>query len=316
MSDTNEPVGGLPDGFMRFRLDCSYEGTAFNGWAVQPDMRTVQATIEWALATLCRTPIRLTVAGRTDAGVHAIGQVAHFDCSPAVLAQLRARSHAQIPDLATTILVRLRSLLHRAPDITINGCTLAPTGFDARFSATWRSYRYRVWMGEGLSPLERRYTLQIPESVLDLDEMNQVSRELVGLRDWAGFCRPRPFATTVRELQQFLWERHGQEVIAQLRADAFCYHMVRCLVGALLQVGRGELDRDDIFALLERGRRDNEYPLVPSSGLVLEQVAYPADDELFHRAELTRSKRQLTSSEPTPRPSRSSSGTPGSGPLA
>ena len=188
---------------MRVRLDLSYDGTDFSGWAAQPRLRTVQGTLEAALATVLRLPeVRVTVAGRTDAGVHARGQVVHLDVDDEVLVASAGRSPE--PPL-TTLVRRLNGML--PPDVRVRGATEAPAGFDARFAAIWRRYAYRVADSPAVvDPLTRRHVLAWPRP-LDLDAMNAASAPLTGLQDFAAFCKQRDGATTVRTLRELSWAR-------------------------------------------------------------------------------------------------------------
>ena len=229
--------------------------------------------LEDALGVVLRAPVALTVAGRTDAGVHATGQVAHADL-PA--------------DLDTHWLVRrLARLL--PPDVRVRAVTVAPADFDARFSALRRHYRYRVATTPyGAEPLRARDTLSWPYP-LDLDVVAGASELLLGEHDFAAFCKRREGATTVRALQRLSWERLDDDVVeAAVSADAFCHSMVRSLVGALLDVGRGRRAPDWPAALLRRRERASEVPVAPAHGLTLVAVDYPPPAELAARANATR----------------------------
>ena len=263
---------------MRVRLDLAYDGTAFSGWAAQRGLRTVQGVLEQALATVARTdPPRLTVAGRTDAGVHARGQVAHVDLTPDVAGD-------------RLLLRRLNGLL--APDVRVHRAEAAPPGFDARFSATWRRYRYRVADGaEAVDPLRRADTLAWPRP-LDLVALRTAGQALLGEHDFAAFCRRREGATTVRAVLDLDWERAGDGVLEMtVRADAFCHSMVRSLVGALLAVGEGRRAVDWPADLLRRAERATDVAVAPPHGLCLEEVGYPPDAELAARQQVTRALR-------------------------
>ena len=289
-------VGGV----VRARLDLSYDGTDFSGWAVQPALRTVQGELERALCRVVRGPggsqlapsdLRVTVAGRTDAGVHARGQVAHVDITPDSWERLGGRSTR---DPAQVLRERVSGVL--PDDIVIHSATPAWAGFDARFSALGRRYMYRIADNQaGRDPLTRRYVAWIDRD-LDVGSLNEASATLTGLRDFAVFCRPREGATTVRELKQFSWERvvTGADsglVVATVMADAFCHSMVRSLVGAVTAVGTGKRDLTWLAALAAKDGRDDAVEVSPARGLTLEEVMYPPDDELAERAELTRSRR-------------------------
>jgi tRNA pseudouridine38-40 synthase len=254
-------------------MDLAYDGTDFSGWALQPQRRTVCGVLQDALSRVLREPVVLTVAGRTDAGVHATGQVAHADL-PA--------------DLDPAWLVRrLARLL--PPDVRVRAVTAVPTEFDARFSALRRHYRYRIATApHGAEPLRARDTLTWPHP-LDLDTVRAASRGLLGEHDFAAFCRRREGATTVRELQRLDWTAGpGGVVEAAVSADAFCHSMVRSLVGALLDVGRGRRDTGWPAALLTRGVRSSDVAVAPAHGLTLVAVDYPPAEALAARAETTR----------------------------
>jgi tRNA pseudouridine38-40 synthase len=267
---------------VRLRLDASYDGSGFHGWARQPGLRTVQQVIEEALGRVLRTSTApaLTVAGRTDAGVHARGQVAHLDVPPGAW---------ELP--GETVLRRLARLL--PPDVRVHAISRAADGFDARFSALWRRYTYRVCtQPAGVPPLRRQDTLWYRRE-LDLPRMNDAARACLGEHDFAAFCRRRPGATTVRELLRLDWApaEPGTAVVT-VAADAFCHNMVRALVGALLPVGDGSRPVGWPAQLLAARVRDPAVRVVPPHGLCLEEVGYPAAADLSARAQLTRRVRQ------------------------
>jgi len=287
------PVEG-DGGFLRIRLDLGYDGGPFSGWAVQPGRRTVQGTLEEALALLIRRPVRVTVAGRTDAGVHARGQVVHLDLSAAEWDGLR-RGHDLEPSVA--LLRRLRGALSRvlgplAGAVEVHRARPAPAGFDARFGALWRRYSYRIadaalqW-----DPLLRHNTLWHKEH-LDVARLNAAAAQLLGEQDFRAFCKPREGSTTVRELQRFEFARNPEGVIAvTVQADAFCHNMVRALVGSALRVGEGIEEPDWLKQRLLARERDAKSVLAPPHPLVLEEVSYPDEDGLLARAALTRAVR-------------------------
>jgi tRNA pseudouridine38-40 synthase len=275
-----EKADGHKPAAVRLRIDLAYDGTDFSGWAKQPRLRTVQGELEAALATLLRAPVppQVTVAGRTDAGVHARGQVAHVDVDASAL------GHLQQPAIAR----RLNGLLQ--PDVRIKAVTLAPEGFEARFAALSRRYSYRVADG-WLDPLRRHDTLAHPRP-LDLDAMNTAATFLLGMHDFAAFCRRRVGATTQRTLLELVWRRDDAGVaIARVVADAFCHSMVRALVGALLEVGDGRRDVGWPAAVLAGGKREDAAKVAPARGLTLEEVRYPDDAGLRARTEQTRRRR-------------------------
>lgn len=280
---------------MRVRMDLSYDGGPFNGWALQPGLRTVQGSLEEALALIVRRPVRVTVAGRTDAGVHARGQVAHIDLSEAEWAGL-TRGHEIDP--AAALLRRLRGALSRVLQdetgaIEVHDAGLAPDGFDARFSALWRRYSYRIADGqERWDPVLRRLTLW-HKAALDEGAMNSGAAALLGLQDFRAYCKPREGATTIRELQRLEFVRGSDGVlVANVQADAFCHNMVRALVGSALRVGEGLEKPQWLHERLLAGVRDAKSVLAAPHPLVLEEVAYPSDAELLARAELTRARRE------------------------
>ncbi|AXG14149.1 tRNA pseudouridine(38-40) synthase TruA [Intrasporangium calvum] len=275
---------------VRLRLDLAYEGTAFSGWAAQPGLRTVEGELATAVTTVLRAPapVSLTVAGRTDAGVHARGQVVHVDVEPAALAALPGRSN-RTPEEA--LLRRLGGLL--APDVVVHRVARAPEGFDARFSAQERRYLYRLADADALrDPLRRHDTVWWPRP-LDAERMDEAARSLVGLRDFAAFCKRRDGATTVRTLLEYRWVRLGDGVLAAtVRADAFCHSMVRSLVGAAVAVGEGRRTTSWPAELQQRTQRAADVRVMPAHGLSLEAVTYPPDSELASRAETARARRE------------------------
>ena len=273
----------------RWRLDLAYDGTQFRGWAVQPGLRTVQGTLEHWITLILRLdePAQLVVAGRTDAGVHARGQVAHVD----------------LPDaLDETVGATLAHRLHRVlpPDIVLRDLTRAPDGFDARFSALWRRYCYRLWDAQSHpDPLLRTQVEQVGPP-LDVAAMDAAGATLIGLRDFAAFCKHREGATTIRTLQRLSAARADDacgtiEIWAQ--ADAFCHSMVRCLAGALVAVGSGRRDLDWLARVASRSHRAGDVPALAAAGLTLERVAYPPDDQLAARAVQARNRRDADEHE-------------------
>ncbi|HEV8218961.1 MAG TPA: tRNA pseudouridine(38-40) synthase TruA [Streptosporangiaceae bacterium] len=282
-----------PDpGICRIRLDLSYDGAGFHGWASQPGLRTVQDEVERALATMLGLPaVRLTVAGRTDTGVHARGQVAHTDVPAAqwLAAQGLAAQGlaAQGPATGGPVLRRLAGLL--PPDVRVRAIGPAPDGFDARFSALWRRYSYRVCdESAAADPLRRGDTLFHPRP-LDVSLMNQAAAALAGEHDFAAFCRRREGASTVRALLRLDWQRTAPGLaVATVVADAFCHNMVRALTGALLAVGDGRKPPGWPAGVLAARVRDPAVHVAPAHALCLEEVCYPAPGELAARAAATR----------------------------
>ncbi len=286
---------------VRVRLDVAYDGSGFSGWAPQPGLRTVAGVLGDALTTVLRAtgpvvsdgpgrrvaPRQLVVAGRTDAGVHARGQVAHLDVPVDLLDGLRARDGTSGPP------VLARKLAGVLPDdVVVHEAQVAPPGFDARFSPVSRRYAYRVCDARR-DPLTRSFVLW-HRGGLDVEAMNAAAQTMVGLRDFAAYAKARPGATTVRTLLRFDWQRpdDGPDaglVVAQVEADAFCHSMVRSLVGACLAVGEGRRDPGWPAQVLASRRRASA--VAPPHGLTLEQVVYPPDDRLADRAVQTRARR-------------------------
>ncbi|MCP9620972.1 tRNA pseudouridine(38-40) synthase TruA [Nocardia otitidiscaviarum] len=274
-------VADSEPGAVRVRLDIGYDGTDFIGWARQPGLRTVQGVLEESLSKVLREPVQLTVAGRTDAGVHAEGQVAHFD----------TRAEVDGPRLVH----RLARFLPK--DVRVKAVSFPPAEFDARFSAVRRHYAYRLTTAPyGAEPLQARSVVACRSDV-DLDAMRAASRELLGLHDFAAFCRRREGATTVRELQRFDWERAGDLLTAHVSADAFCWSMVRSLVGAVLAVGEGRRTPEWVAGLLLERERSSAVTVAPAHGLSLVAVDYPSAAELAARNAQTREVRTVPGAE-------------------
>ena len=269
-----EPGGGL----VRVRLDVSYDGTSLHGWARQPGQRTVQAELELGLATVLRHDVDLTVAGRTDAGVHATGQVVHTDLPAGLFAEHQPR-----------LLRRLRGVL--PPDVAVTGARVVSPDFDARFAALARHYVYRLTDADsGPPPLRRADTVGWPRR-LSVPDMRVAAALLLGRQDFAAYCRRREGATTIRTLLDLDVQRDGAVVEVRASADAFCHSMVRSLVGALLAVGEGRRPAGWPASLLTRTTRADDVPVAPAGGLTLVRVDYPDDDQLAARSLVTRAVR-------------------------
>lgn len=276
---------------VRLRLDIAYDGTDFHGWARQTSgVRTVQETIEDALALVLRTPVALTVAGRTDAGVHASAQVAHVEVPEASLDQ------RSIDGDPTKLVRRLAKLL--PTDVRVLNVSEVPATFDARFAALHRSYTYRVTTNTAGALPTRRADTAVWGKPVDVQRMQQAADLLVGLHDFAAFCKPKPHATTIRDVHAFSWqdvstpaEREVYE--ARITADAFCWNMVRALVATCLKVGEGRRDDDWVAQLLTATERSSQVPLAPACGLTLTGVEYPHADAFAARASVTRDRRTL-----------------------
>lgn len=274
---------------MRLRIDLAYDGTDFHGWAGQPGLRTVQGTLEAALATTLRVPDAPVVcAGRTDSGVHARGQVVHVDVEHDDLVASAGRSE---DPPAIALLRRLNGIL--PADVRVRRVAEAAPGFDARFSALWRRYAYRIAdRPETLDPLARRHVLAWGRP-LDEALMNDAAALLVGRHDFAAFCRAREGATSIRTLEHLTWERDAAGLlVATVRADAFCHSMVRALVGCLVAVGEGRRPVAWAGDVLAAEVRDPAVTVVHAHGLTLEEVGYPDDADLAVRAEQTRARRE------------------------
>ncbi|MDH6461030.1 tRNA pseudouridine38-40 synthase [Micromonospora sp. A200] len=269
----------------RLRLDVSYDGTDFSGWAAQPTRRTVAGVLTQTLDLVlgAGTATGLTVAGRTDAGVHATGQVCHLDLPTAVWREHDGR-----------LLRRLARLL--PTDVRVRAMSEVPADFDARFSATFRRYEYRVtdapW---GAEPLRRHDTLAWPKP-LELTALNAAAAGLVGEHDFAAYCRRKENATTLREVTRLDWRRDPDGIlVATVQADAFCQAMVRSLVGAMLVAGDGRRPVAWPASLLSRRERSSEVTVAAAHGLTLVAVGYPDDPaEYARRADLTRRLRVAT----------------------
>ncbi|MEU8107541.1 tRNA pseudouridine(38-40) synthase TruA [Nonomuraea muscovyensis] len=322
---------------VRLRLDLGYDGTDFSGWARQPGRRTVQGEIEQALGRILRLaePPALTVAGRTDAGVHARGQVAHVDLPVAALAELDRNRRTTRPaqpragvggaagdrpgggldgapegvpaeGLPPDVDERLATLVRRLggvlePDVRVHRVCVAPDGFDARFSALFRRYAYRVSDAPGGGDPLRRREVVWHNRPLEPDAMNAAAARLLGEHDFAAFCKKRDGATTIRELQRLRWVRDdGGPLVATVVADAFCHSMVRALVGALLAVGDGRRPVEWPAQVLGRAVRDSGVHVAPAHGLCLEEVGYPPEAELAARAAATRRVRTASAGGDAP----------------
>lgn len=291
---------------VRIRLDLAYEGTDFHGWAAQPGLRTVQGEIEAALSILLRVPATLTVAGRTDAGVHARHQVAHMDVP---VGAWRALAPRRAPEgdtcaISAGLVRRLNSVLGHArarwarahglgeapgSDIVIASASVVSDSFDARFSALSRRYCYRL--SDGIPDPQRRRHLLTVSGSLDIGAMNAGARLLLGEHDFLSYCRPREGATTIRTLKRLEFVRHEGIIECHVAADAFCHSMVRSLVGASLEVGKGKRSPEWMRELLEARSRVAAAPIAPAHGLSLEGVEYPPESEWEARARQARSRR-------------------------
>lgn len=272
----------LPEsGLRRLQIDVAYDGTAFSGWATQPDKRTIQDLVEEAIACISRSSVESVVAGRTDAGVHATGQVIHVD----------------LPETVFTDGLTYRDLRYKLnrildEDVRIMEISDAPEGFHARFSALRRIYTYKIRDdNEVIAPLAR-YDVAPWYRPLDVDLMNKASALVLGHHDFAAFCKFKEGGTTIRTLEKYQWRRDSEGLlIAEVVADAFCYSMVRNLVGAVICVTDGRKDPSWIQELLANKERVSDSLVFPARGLSLTRVEYPSDQELLDRAKVTIGKR-------------------------
>jgi tRNA pseudouridine38-40 synthase len=274
-----EPTLNPESGFIRFRVDFAYDGTRFSGWAKQPGQRTIQGELEKSITGLTRFDVELVVAGRTDAGVHATAQVAHFDLPE------RDKYGKEWGDLA----YRLNRMLDE--DIRIKSILKAPPFFHARFSALRRSYTYKIGDSRNLVNPLLRYDIATWYRDLNLQSMNEASELLLGEHDFAAFCKTGGVGTTIRRLEKFNWRREGELLVADIVADAFCYSMVRNLVGAIVRVGEGRFAPTWVAQVLANRERVSESLVFPARGLTLVGVEYPKDDELAARATITMARR-------------------------
>ena len=271
----------MSDSPTRLRLDIAYDGSEFAGWASQRDQRTVQGELQRVLTHLAGDEIELTCAGRTDAGVHARGQVAHLDAH--ATEQLNAeRINRALPD-----------------DIRVLRVSEVSSDFDARFSAVWRRYSYTVCDDpRGPDPLKRRYQLDVSRE-LDIDAMNEAASALVGEHDFTSYCKLKEHGSTIREILDLAWQRIVNPntgiatAVMHVRADAFCHSMVRSLAGALIPVGEARRGADYPKEALDKRSRDAGVTVMPAHPLVLEEVGYPPGSEWAVRQQRTRTLRTL-----------------------
>jgi tRNA pseudouridine38-40 synthase len=266
------PIGG---GLLRIRMDVAYDGAGFSGWARQPGLRTVHAELASAVERVLRIrQPRIVVAGRTDTGVHATGQVCHLD--------LPAQAWPGGPAARR----RLNAVL--PPDIRVLAAHEAPAHFDARFSARFRRYEYLI-SDSGLLDPRARGSVLVSRRRLDSDLMHVAGQALVGEHDFAAFCRARPEASSVRTVLELSVERRDDPrdpelLVVGIAADAFCHSMVRSVVGALMAVGEGRLPGAALAEILAAGRRVPQFATAAAHGLVLVEVGYPPVEELAAQA--------------------------------
>ena len=272
-----KPALNPESGFRRLRIDLAYDGTNFAGWAKQPEQRTLQGSIEEVLARVLRIPVKTVVAGRTDAGVHAAGQVVHVDI-PNNLAPSRYRPDEELLDFEH-FKFRLNQMLDA--EIRILEVRAAPTNFDARFSASARHYRYKLLDGNQDLPPLQRFDAATWFRPLDIELMNRASATLLGKHDFSTFCRYREGGRRLRTLLKFNWIRNPQGfVICEISADGFGWNMVRNLVGAAVCVGEGRFPPGWMNEILTQTTRVSDSYVFPARGLTLVRVDYPDPAEL------------------------------------
>ena len=277
-----------------YKLTIAYDGTRYQGWQRIGNGQSIQGKIEAVLSEMTGHKVEIHGAGRTDAGVHARGQVAHVDLDEHQRARVLARRANDQRDPVGRLADKLRGVLGPYADVDVRAVARAAEGFDARFSAVWRRYEYRIADDvSGYDVFERNRTTRL-RGVHDVDRMNDAASRLIGLHDFAAYCKPREEATTIRTLLEYAWRRNSDgTLIAHLRADAFCHSMVRALVGACAAVGTGRLEPEDVVTLRDAGERTSAFPVLVARGLTLAEVGYPADELLASRAEQTRARREI-----------------------
>ena len=275
-----KPTLNPESGFRRFIIELSYDGSNYSGWGKQSEqegVRTIQGALEEALAKILRTRVDTVVAGRTDAGVHALHQIAHVDVP---------KGEWDIENWP----YKLNRMLD--DDIRIISVRPAPAHFHARFSALSRTYIYKIADAQRTLPPLERFDIAPWYRHLDEAKMNEASALLLGEHDFRAFCKYRQGGTTIRTLQIFRWERDEKGyLIAEVKADAFCYSMVRNLVGAVVSVGEGRADNAWLAQMLEAQERVPDSYVFPARGLTLVSVEYPAEDQLLLRAQRTMARR-------------------------
>jgi tRNA pseudouridine38-40 synthase len=282
----NKPAGD-PGGLVRFRVDLAYDGTDFAGWAKQPGLRTVEGDLVKMFEKVfgkSKTDFDMRVAGRTDSGVHAKHQVCHLD-----IPQKRLSRIGRDPLNA----FRLNTLI--AEDLIILDIHQITSDFDARFSALGRRYRYTIVDPEfKKDPMLVRYALT-HKRVLDVDLMNLAAKELIGLKDFASFCKPRAGASTIRNLTTFEVSRDpGGLITIDIHADAFCHNMIRSLVGSIMAVADGRLSIQDLIHVQKSGKRANKFKTIDAKGLSLESIDYPDPADYAKQANLNRVMREIS----------------------
>ena len=282
------PILNPEDGYLRLKIELAYDGTRYAGWAKQPNQLTIQAEIESAIFKVTRNRSSTVVAGRTDAGVHAAHQIIHLDLpSDAAVSRYRPDENRwEIGNLA----FRLNQILDE--DIRILKVEVASQDFHARYSALSREYTYKILDGGRQIPPLQRFGVAPWYRELDLDLLNEVCAQLLGEHDFAAFCKFREASTTIRNLQEFSWQRDNIGfLVARIRADAFCYSMIRNLVGAAVCVGEKRFPAQWMLDIFTAKSRVSDSYVFPARGLTLVKIEYPDEDGLRNRALLTANRR-------------------------
>ncbi len=299
-------MGKDSEAVIRSRFDLSYDGTLFHGWAAQRGLRTVEGVLSEAVAQVVREPVRFTVAGRTDAGVHAEGQVAHVDLGQEIApAQVRRINTLLASDYSRVVgrvvgagYLPKGAAFKGQSDVLLRSVTAVGENFDARFSAEKRKYRYslvadqRQW-----DPLTRNRVWWVHSRTLDVEVMSSAAQQVLGEHDFLSFCRPREGATTVRTLENIVVSGR-QEIAIEVEGDAFCHSMVRSLVGALVEVGRGARPVEWLTDLVEQPSRQGSAPVAPAHGLTLVGVDYPPAQFWAEQAQKARTVREVSGTIP------------------
>ncbi|MDG2263157.1 MAG: tRNA pseudouridine(38-40) synthase TruA [Actinomycetota bacterium] len=248
-------------GSTRVRIDLAYRGSSFHGFAANPDVPSVETELVSGIEKVLRHPVSLIVAGRTDRGVHATGQVVSFSTTAAHFDPLK-----------------LKSALNKlcAPDIAIQAVNVVDENFHARFSATGRRYRYRLLVSDVPDPLRSDIVWCVPPPV-SIDLLNEAASKFVGSHDFSGYCRRpkgQPEADLTRVVSEATWTECGDELHFVVSANAFCQQMVRSIVGTTVEIARGRMSPDVVDRLLETGDRSLAPEVCPPQGLALEAVLY------------------------------------------
>lgn len=281
----NQPTLKPESGFFRAKITLAYDGTNFFGWGKQRDRRTIQGELEDALRTLYRRDLETVVAGRTDAGVHATGQVIHVDLPIGGASDFGF----EFEDLA----YRLNRIL--TEEIRIKNAERAPEDFHARFGALRRHYIYKIQDGLGIIEPVKRLDITPWYRHLDIEKMNSAASDLLGEHDFFSFAKYRENSTTIRNLERFDFTRSEEGlIISHISADAFCYNMVRSLIGAMVYIGEGRFPTSWARETLIKRERPSDSVVFPARGLTFVGVEYPVDSQLAARANKVMGLRDLS----------------------